>query len=121
MSAKTKQMLIILGVVVAIVVVYSVFFTGQDSADQALVAQQSAAPQVLDGPLILALLSKLNRVTLDETIFSNKIYASLVNFEKPIEDQAIGRPNPFLPIGLTGTEAPLSKSTSTFKTIPKSR
>ncbi len=99
MNQKTKQIIIILIIIVISFIGYKMYFVSPDPAGTALVAEKAATSQLADGQIILTSLSRLEKVKLDESIFSNEVFNSLVNFERPIEPQTIGRPNPFLPIG----------------------
>jgi hypothetical protein len=112
MTKKTKQ--IIIGAVVVIItfVVFKVFLSNNTPSDTTLVPDQTTIT-VAGSQDILALLSSLNKVTLDDSIFSDRIFISLTSFERPIEDQAIGRENPFLPIGVDGSNVTPPRATST--------
>lgn len=99
MNQKTKQIIIILIIIVISFIGYKMYFVSSEPAGTALTAEKSVTPGSADGQVILALLGRLENVKLDESIFSNEVFNRLVNFERPIESQTIGRPNPFLPIG----------------------
>jgi len=116
MNQKIKQTILAVIIIVIAFVVFKVFFAPADSGDTALLADKNTSVQVADGQMILVLLNKLKNVNLDTDIFSNNIFNSLVSFEKPIADQVVGRPNPFLPIGVDGSGLVLPKSTSTIAT-----
>ena len=115
MTKITKQIIIIVVIIIAAFVVYRMFFVGNAPSDTSLVADQTATQEFAEGQAILALLQNLSNVTLDNAIFSDKTFVSLVDFEKPIADQAVGRQNPFLPIGVEGAGTILSGDTSTVK------
>ncbi len=99
MTQNIKQIVITIVIIVIAFVGFKMFFSNDEATGVALTADQNINSEFVDGQTILILLNKLNRVTLDNSIFTNKIFTSLVNFERPISEQAIGRPNPFLPIG----------------------
>jgi hypothetical protein len=113
MTPKTKQILIAIVIIIVSFIGYKMSFVSEDSGSVALVADQTNNSEFVDGQIILNLLDKLNNVTLDESIFSNNIFVSLVSFERPIESQVSGRPNPFLPIGVDGAGTVSPRSTST--------
>jgi hypothetical protein len=50
---------------------------------------------------LLSQLLQLSTITLDDRVFSNPAFVSLVDFSQPIEPQPVGRPNPFAPIAVT--------------------
>jgi len=114
MSQRTKKIAIVVVVIVIAFIGYKMFFAGSGSGDTTLVADQSKT-EFVDGQTILALLDRLNKVTLDSSVFSNQTFTSLINFEKPIQDQVIGRQNPFQPIGADGSGIILPKGTSTSR------
>lgn len=103
MNQKIKQTIFAIIIIAVAFVVFKVFFAPTDSSNTALSPDKASSIQVADGQTILILLNKLNSVNLDTDIFSNNIFNSLVSFEKPIPDQVVGRPNPFLPIGVDGS------------------
>jgi hypothetical protein len=114
MNQKTKQIIIAIVVIVAAFIGFKMFFPNNNgSSDVALVADNSSAAQFIDGQAILALLHQLEKVNLDNSIFTNKVFTGLVSFERPIEDQIPGRANPFLPIGVEGSGGSIPKATST--------
>lgn len=112
MTQNIKQIIIAIVVIIVAFVGFRMFFPSQLD-DQALSAENAAKETFAEGQIILSLLNQLESVTLDTAIFSNKIFVSLVSFEKPIEDQVAGRSNPFLPIGTEGSGLIIPKSTST--------
>ena len=119
MAQKTKQIIIAIIIIVVAFIAYKMFYTGNTSGDTTIAPDQ-ATSQFVDGQAILALLDKLNKVKLVDTIFSDKSFQSLQSFEQPLEPQVFERKNPFLPIGVedSGINGVLTvpKSTSTVKT-----
>ena len=100
MNQKTKQIIIATIIIVIAFVVFKVFFSNSGTTiDNSLITDKVVMTGPADGQVILTLLENLKKVTLDESIFADVIFTSLVNFERPIEQQPIGRQNPFLPIG----------------------
>jgi len=124
MSQNVKQTIIAVVIVIIAFFGFKAFFSDSQTADSTLVAESAATSQFVDGQSILVLLNKLNSVVLDDTIYSDKVFTSLEDFEKPIADQVAGRPNPFLPIGvdvgkngtLSGTSTSRTVGTSTVRT-----
>lgn len=115
MSQKTIQIIVAAIIIIIAFFGFKAFFAGNQDSDTALVAEKAAAGEFIDGQTILALLNNLNKVVLDDSIFTEKVFTSLVNFERPIAEQVAGRPNPFLPIGVDGSGIIIPKSTSTSK------
>ena len=113
MNQKTKQIIIITVIIIIAFIGYKMFFPGGDTG--ATLTGSPSTAQFADGQTILVLLDNLNKVALDESIFSNNIFTSLVDFERPIQDQVIGRPNPFAPIGLDSSGSVLPQGTSSVR------
>ncbi len=105
----TKQIIIAVIIIIVAFVGYNMFFVNDDSTSSALVSDIPNQQEFVDGQLILLLLNNLNKVTLDDSIFSNSVFVSLQSFERALEEQVPGRRNPFLPIGVNN---PLSATTS---------
>jgi hypothetical protein len=114
MSQLTKQIIIAVIIIIVAFVGFKMFFPGSGSGEASLVTEQSTAT-FAEGQTILNLLNKLNEVTIDDSVFSNPIFVSLVSFEIPIQDQVVGRPNPFLPIGVNNPGLIVPVSTSTIR------
>ncbi len=115
MAKNTKQIIIAIVIIAVIFVAYKIFFPNKDSVDVALVADTGTPVQFADGQVILAMLDQLNSVTLDDSVFSDKVFVSLKSFERGLDTQVAGRKNPFLPIGIENSAVVAPKSTSTSK------
>jgi hypothetical protein len=99
MSQKIKQIIIAIVIIVIAFVGFQKFFGTSNAGDASLTADNGTAKTFVDGQTILNLLTRLNKVDLDDKIFSSVVFNSLTSFEVPIPDQVIERPNPFAPIG----------------------
>ena len=113
MTQKIKQIIVAVVIIRGAFLGFIMFFAPSVSGDATLIAELSQASDFAEGQVILALLAKLNRVTLDRIVFSDKVFTSLVSFEQPIANQVIGRQNPFLPIGKDGSGVILPQSSTT--------
>jgi hypothetical protein len=93
-----KKNSVLMGVIVAGLlglVIYLNFFSGASSVDLlATTAEPSPVSQEL-----LTSLSNLYSIKLDNSIFSDPAFLSLTNFGVELPPEAVGRRNPFLPIG----------------------
>lgn len=98
MSQKTKQIIIAVVVIGISFFGFKMFFTS-DIPSGASLSVEGSSTYFADGQEILLLLEQLSNINLDNSIFSNQVFLSLVSFERPLDAQIEGRPNPFLPIG----------------------
>ncbi len=87
---------IILGVVVVIaVIVYFYYSGGQAPADSSGLTTDNGAAV---GAEVFGLLSEINSLSIDTSIFSGQTYQTLVDHTVPIPVLNVGRPNPFAPL-----------------------
>lgn len=91
---------LIVGLLVASVVygAYS-YFGGTTPPEAPLTSHNNlnGAPEV--GTDLLAILLSLNSLSLDPTVFGDTTFRALKDFGLPIPEEAIGRNNPFAPLG----------------------
>lgn len=116
MNSKTKQIIIILVIIIVAFIGYKMLFVGADNSNEALEASAQNNIQFAEGQIILSLLENLDKVDLDDSIFSNKTFISLQSFRRELESQVSGRKNPFLPIGVEGPGVILSRASTTTTT-----
>ncbi len=103
--------LIIIGVIVVIVlIIYYAFPRGATSSNTLLTTTNSTSPSPVTEQL-LASLSNLQSVTLNNAIFSNPVFQSLTDFGVVIPPENVGRRNPFQSFG-TVVSAPSQPSSS---------
>lgn len=99
MSEKTKNITIVVVLVIAVFIVYSVTFKGDGPAD--LLISQSVSDVDAESTVVrefLALLNTLNNLSLDTSIFQDPIFNSLRDESVQLIDQPRGRRNPFAPL-----------------------
>jgi len=106
---KNKKIVIIVAVIIFAFVIYSYLF--KKDIDTQLITSESISSQAQQfgaGKEIVALLSDLKSLQLNDDIFNNAAFKSLEDFSLPISNEPKGRNNPFAPIGLDigTTEAP---------------
>ncbi len=90
-----------LAIVILSVLSGTVLFFDKNSFAQDIVVEG----QQIGGD-ILAILNDLNKIKLDDSIFSDPVFVSLKDYSVTIPKELKGRQNPFLPIGSGGTIAP---------------
>jgi hypothetical protein len=115
MTKKTTQIIVVIVIIVVAFLGFKTFFGTNNSDTAALVAEGGATPAFVDGQTILVLLNKLNRVTLDGSIFSDKAFTSLRSSERELDPQVSGRQNPFQAIGVDGVGTVGNQSSSTVR------
>ena len=119
MNQKTTQIIIAVIVIIVAFFGFKYFFVGAPASDESLVAENNT--EFADGQSILILLNKLKEVQLNDTVFSNKTFISLESSERPLDPQVFERKNPFFPIGVEGSGAIISRSTSTASSTSRTR
>lgn len=86
--------------VIALVVVgffiYTYFFTS--TPEPVLSASTPSQNALVDADLI-ALLSELKSIQLDDSIFKDQTFLSLHDFSQTLVPEPVGRQNPFAPLG----------------------
>jgi hypothetical protein len=94
---KRYQNLIIIGlIIIAAFFAYSFFFAAKPEA--ALSSTAPTASNSVDQDLITLLL-QLRAIKLDNSIFTNPVFTSLQDFSQALVPEAVGRTNPFAPLG----------------------
>ena len=85
--------------IIAVVLVggwaYFTFFSGGGGGSSAVLTTDTASPLSQD---VLATLSSLHTIKLDNTIFSDPVFTSLTDYGVAIPPESAGRRNPFAPI-----------------------
>lgn len=95
-SKKSKMLTIIIALIVAAFIGYSLFFTG-DADDLALVMPQGVN-QDQTARELLVLFAELSTINLSSAVLSSSIFMSLEDFSREIPSEPTGRVNPFAPI-----------------------
>ncbi|MFA6095459.1 MAG: hypothetical protein WC767_01295 [Candidatus Paceibacterota bacterium] len=107
--SNTKN-IIIAAVILAVIIFAGYFYSTRDrSADTDLLVGVPVDGAVIDGDL-LSTLRELKGLRLDEGIFQDPVFRSLVDKSRPLASQNSGRPNPFAPLE---SSAAFSSATST--------
>ena len=99
MSEKTKNIIIIIVLVIAVFIAYSVLFKKDKGAD--LLISQSVSGVDAESTVVrefLALLNTLNNLSLDTSIFRDSVFNSLRDESVQLIDEPRGRRNPFAPL-----------------------
>lgn len=96
MPKNIKNIAIIGAIVIAAFVVYVLFFVHKE--EPVLSGTPTTASTAVDQDLV-AILFELKAITLNDDIFSNPVFRSLVDFGQELVPEPVGRVNPFAPLG----------------------
>lgn len=116
MTPKLKKIILVILILTILFIVYALFIK-KDPTNTNLVSsgvsdiQSSAEAQVIGNQIAQALL-RIEKIKLDKTIFNSDIYKSLQDRSQPINEEPIGRSNPFAPLG------DISVNSSTRSAVP---
>ena len=93
----------VIGLLVASVVYggYS-YFGGGAEPEAPLVSRTGGTSAPAVGGDLVALLLSLHSLSLDPSVFGDPVFRNLKDFGIPIPAEAVGRPNPFAPLGENG-------------------
>ena len=105
MTPKLKKILITIFVLGLLFVLYAIFLK-PDPVNTTLIEGREGIPSLRSnddtralGNQIAQALLRIEQISLDKSIFSDRIYQSLKDRSQTINDEPIGRPNPFAPLG----------------------
>lgn len=106
---KNKNNIIIL-VAVVLIVAFTIMYLGKSSSDDASLGTDIQSADSADAKYVYSLLQKMSFVRLDDSIFSSELFINLKDNTVTLNQQQVGRPNPFAPIGNdSGTFSTTSK------------
>ncbi|OIP77647.1 MAG: hypothetical protein AUK16_01390 [Parcubacteria group bacterium CG2_30_44_11] len=92
MSAKIQNLIVLLGI---ILIAFLGYYLYTQNANSQLMNGTIDNQVALETSLFLERLIILQGISLDDSLFSNSRFQSLVDFSEPIIPQPIGRDNPF--------------------------
>lgn len=100
MSQKNEKLTIIIFTIIIIAFIAYKFLFVDGNSQTSITVDKALAEDLSESQAIITKLNKLRQLTLDDSIFSNSVFASLINFNRSVQEQVAGRSNPFLPIGI---------------------
>lgn len=106
--SKYKTIILVCVLVIVAFFAYSYFFTG---TSQPILSSSAPSANIAVDQNLITLLSTLNSIKLDPSIFSDPAFQSLQDFSQALVPQPVGRQNPFAPLGSTPNPS-ASNSTS---------
>jgi hypothetical protein len=100
MFAKYKKGIISILIIVLLFVVYSIFIK-PDPEQEALLKSTASAKtgSEIVGADIIKALNQIESLKLDQSIFADIVYLSLIDRSQEIPLEEVGRSNPFAPLG----------------------
>ena len=96
MSNTFKNLVVILGLISVGVAGYFMFMQGTDSPFSFEVNSEDIQSMRENSQLFIQRRSQLNSIQLEVTVFDDPYFTSLRSFDRPIEEQPVGRDNPFM-------------------------
>lgn len=90
------MLIVVVAILVAAFIGYSLFFTGNANDSALLSPQQLNQNQTVSN--LLVVFAELSSLNLDPAILSNPAFVSLEDFSRQIPSEPSGRANPFAPI-----------------------
>lgn len=120
MTPKLKKIIITLIIILILFVVYAVFIKKDPTAESMIggTGSVSSDAQVLGSQISQALV-RIEQIKLDRGIFDNNIYKTLTDRSEIIEEEPIGRSNPFAPIGDVSVSSSVRSNTIASTTKPQ--
>lgn len=91
--SKNKGILAVVAILILTMYLYNLFFKSETTP----APNESSASSIGDD--LLKMHGKLQKVTLDQSLFSSPGFLKLTDFSSSIPQQTTGRPNPFNVIG----------------------
>ena len=96
---KYKNILIGALIVIAVFVVYSMFFAGEKPGTNILTSSSISGVQSSSNSELLLLLINLKSIRLNDSLFQDPSFGRLRDFGKDLVPEPTGRENPFSPVG----------------------
>ena len=96
----------IAGIAIAVIVGVGAYFAYSAGKTDELLTATSSTPTSQVSQELLITLGDLRSIKLDDSIFSDPVFLSLVDFGIDIPLQPVGRDNPFSPLRASGSRTP---------------
>ena len=131
MSKKVKVFAIVILIITALIALSAYFGNSTGSTTPKTVSPINSSSKVAGVPTAVitptqgndfsAILSTVNGINIDTSIFSNPAYKTLRDYPVALGSDIVGRPNPFAPIGYDVATAPLTPTQIQFETLQPSK
>ncbi len=95
MGSLFKNITIALGIITVIFGGYYLYMESANSSLESASAEQSLQTMLANTSVFISYSQELDQINLDLSLFEDKRFRSLRLYSNPVEEQAIGRSNPF--------------------------
>lgn len=99
MPTLGKYKNVLIGITLACLLYLGYMYFGPTGEESSLVSSTGSADDVAVDRELLQLLSQIKQISLDASLFESPIFKSLEDYGQTIPSEAVGRSNPFAPIG----------------------
>jgi hypothetical protein len=91
-----------IGIIIVVVLAGGWYFFSKGSSSPSTSQLVSSTPSDVTGVVganVLNILNNVSSIKIDASFFATPAYQSLVDYSITVPPQAVGRPNPFAPVG----------------------
>ena len=94
-KSSTKSIIILVAIIALAALIYF-YVSGTPKDTSSVLVSDVQTTEVTDkAQKIIALLNQANSLKIDASLFTSPVYKSLVDHTVPVQDQAVGKSNPF--------------------------
>ena len=98
MSNLTKNIVIVLGLATVGFAAYFVFMKQEDPVVSFETNEAMLESMLANSQLFIERRQNLETISLGTDLFDDERFTSLRSYSRPVEEQSVGRPNPFEPV-----------------------
>jgi hypothetical protein len=99
---SSNKRTLIIGIIIVVVLAGGWYFYSKGSSGSSTSQLISSTPNNANaavGASVLNVLNSVSSIKIDASFFATPAYQSLVDYSITVPPQAVGRPNPFAPVG----------------------
>jgi flagellar basal body-associated protein FliL len=99
---SSNKKTLIIGIIIVVVLAGGWYFFSKGSSSPStsqLISSTSNDANATVGASVLNVLNSVSSIKIDASFFNTPAYQSLVDYSITVPPQAVGRPNPFAPVG----------------------
>jgi uncharacterized membrane protein len=101
-KSSSNKNTVIIGIILVVVLAVGWYFYSKGSSSPSTSQLVSSTPNAATadvGANVLTILNSVSSINIDTNFFSTPTYQSLVDYSIVVPPQAVGRNNPFAPVG----------------------